>query len=363
MNSLKTILQNRINHVKTPALMVAILFCGFYSFAQAPGLSIGNVGVCDNTSVLVPLFGNNLSNIGAITLFISYDSQSLSFDTIESLDPQLSGLMAHAIPSPSRVSIVWSKTSGATFLSSTMLKLKFTVLQKSSNIAFVTANCELANNFLPPQVISVNYTDGSTFSSLPSITSDPENKTIFSQSNAVFQVTSPNATGFSWQENRAGGTNWSPVSESDTYSGTLTNTLTIKKVPASFNQFKYRCLLTRSACPALTEFATLSVDSVTGIPGQLSHEILHLSINPNPFSRSTAINYSVPEHGYVDIKIFSMSGKLMETPVEKFQPSGSYRLGDNFVYLPAGIYFCKYVFTGASNVYEASVKIIKTNQN
>jgi hypothetical protein len=360
MNSLIPGIQNRITNLRAVALVMGFLFCTLLSVAQPPSLTIGNVGVCNTPTVLVPLNGSNLSNIGAITLFISYDSLSLSFDTIENVDPQLNQIMAHAMSNPPRVSLVWSKTSGATFLNNTLLKLKFTVLQKTSALRFVQANCELATNAIPPQIITVNYSDGSVFSSYPAISADPENKTIFSQSNVAFQVSSPNATGFSWQESRSSGAAWTNLSESGTYTGTQTNILTIKKVPANYNQFLYRCILNLNTCPAISSSALLTVDSLTGIQGQPSQEILHLRISPNPVTDNTAIYYYVPEQGSVSLKIYSMTGKLMGNPVENIQASGSFRLHDNFVYLPAGIYFCKYVFKSTAHVYETCQKLIKT---
>jgi hypothetical protein len=363
MNSLKASIQSRKILFKVTHLVMIILLCNLLSYGQTPGLTIGNVGVCGNTTVLVPLLGNNLTNIGAITLFINYDSQSLQYDTVESIDPQLSGMLAHALTNPSRVSLVWSKTSGASFPNTTLLKLKFTVLQKPSNISFVIANCELANISIPPQIISVNYSDGSIFSGDPTISSDPQDKTIFSQSNAVFQVVSPNASGFTWQEKRPAVGIWLPLSESSTYAGTQTSTLTIKKAPVSFNQFQYRCFLTKNPCSAVSGHAILSVDSVTGISGQLSRDILHLSIDPNPFSDNCTLNYVVPEYGFVSIKIFSMTGKIMGAPVEEYKIPGTYSFGLNFVYLPVGIYVSKYVFTSSERSYETSQKLIKTGQN
>jgi hypothetical protein len=328
--------------------------------AQPASLSIGNIGVCNSTSVLVPLNGTSLSNIGAITLFISYDSLSLSFDTIESVDPQLTQIMANAISNPPRVSLVWSKTSGATFLNGTLLKLKFTVLHKPTSLGFVTLNCELANNSIPPQVVAINYFSGSVFDSEPTISANPENKTIFSQSNVDFQVASSNATGFSWQESRTGGSQWNTLIENSTYIGTQTNTLTIKKVPVNFNQFHYRCIVNANACPAFSAAAVLTVDSITGMPGQLSKEILHLRINPDPFSEKTAICYHVPGQGFVSVKIYTLTGQLIMEPVGEYKTTGSYRFEDNFVSLPAGIYLCKYEFKGNAGIYETSQKMIKT---
>ncbi|MCX6304743.1 MAG: T9SS type A sorting domain-containing protein [Bacteroidetes bacterium] len=362
MHIVKTSLLNRNFSLSVTSLVMMFLFCSLVMKAQSPGLSLGKVGVCNNTTVLIPLTGNNLSNIGAITLFINYDSLSLSFNAIENVDPQLTnGLIFNKLSNPPRIAIVWSKTSGANFQNSTLLNLKFDILQKTGNVGFVKGNCEIANIALPPEVLTVGYTDGSIFEATPVISSEPENKTVPSQSNAVFQVVSPNASGYSWQETRNDGILWSNLSETTRYSGTQTNTLTLRQVPAGYDNFMYRCILSSNSCLSISASAKLSVDSLAGIAGQPSRPILHLTNSPNPFSGQTTIEYSVPGNGNATIKIFSMTGQIMGKPVDRVHVAGLYRVEDNLVYLPAGVYFCQYVFKGTAGVYESYRKMIKIN--
>jgi len=342
--------------------MLFFLFGGLFVNAQTPSLSIGNVGVCNNDiTVSVPIKGNNFSDIGAITLFINYNDQNLEFSSIENINPQLFGIMVNTLSNPSRIALVWTNTTGATFMNDTLLNLKFTVLQHSGDLSFAIDSCEFANISLPPQVIAVNYSNGSIFEAKPTISSEPENKTVPSQSNAVFQVASPNASGYLWQESRNDEISWTTLSETNTYAGTQTNTLTIRQVSLYFNQFRYRCLLNPNSCNAVSTSAILSVDSITGIPGQAANEILSLTNSPNPFSGETTIEFSVPEQGFVTIKIFSMMGQIMGTPAESPYSKGSYRLEKKYVYLPAGIYFCHYVFKGTASTYETNNKMIKIN--
>ncbi len=362
MYLLKTSTIHRISAIRKMFLITALMLSGLLLNAQTPSLTLGTVGICNNTFVSIPLIGNNLSNIGAITLFIKYDSLSLSFSSVENIDPQLSsGLIFNSLYNPPRIAIVWSKTSGATFMNTTLLKLRFDVIKKTGNLEFIIDKCEIANAALPPEIITVNYTNGSVFGALPTITSEPENKTVSPQSNAAFQVSSPNASGYIWQESRNNGINWTNLSESSFYAGTQTNTLVINQVPVNYNQFRYRCMLNPITCALVSASAILSVDSLAGIAGQPSRSILHLTNSPNPFSEKTTIEYSVPEYGYVTIKIFSMTGQTMEIPVSKLQKAGQYKVEDNFIMLPAGIYFCQYVFNGQSSFCETNRKIIKIN--
>jgi|GEM_PF-2846063 len=359
MNSLKTSFLDRNFIIRTCVPVMMFLLFSLLVNAQPATLAIGNVGVCKDATVLVPITGNNLYNIGAITLFINYNDTSLAFNSIQNIDPQLNGLIFNTLTNPSRVAIVWSKTSGATFLNTLLLNLKFDVLNQTSNLSFAKEICEVANISLPPQIIEVAYTDGSIFEATPVISSEPENKTIISQSDAVFQVGSPNASGFSWQESRNDGILWSDLTETNTYTGTFSNTLIIKHVPVYYNNYRYRCILNPTNCIAVSAPAILSVDSLAGSTGQHIPGTINLTNKPNPFSGKTSIEYAVPEFGYVTIKIFSMTGQIMEIPVEGPHAAGLYRVEDTFVYLPAGIYFCQYLFKGTARVYETYRKMIK----
>lgn len=339
------------------------LLCGFLLTAQPAGLTLANVVGCENNTVLIPLTGNNLTNIGAITLFISYDTLSLKFLSVENVNPQLNGLLANTMSNPPMISIVWSKTAGATFQNTTLFFLKFTVLQKSSSLSFIRKICEIANNAIPPQVLDVNFSDGSVYPADPVILSEPENRTVLSQSNVNFQVSSPNASSYAWQESRTNGTLWLNLPESFPYSGSQTNTLTIQHVSVNFDQFRYRCILNPNNCDLISATAILSVDSTTGFSDNFPGETKYLSNSPNPFSDKTTLDYFVPENGPVTIKIFSMTGQVMGVPVEGKHTAGYYRMQDNFVYLPVGVYFIRYVCKGTSRIYEINRKIIKINRN
>jgi len=317
------------------------------------------VGVCNNTTVLLPLVGNDLSDIGAITLFINYDDQRLVFNSLENIDPQLEGIMVNTLTNPSRVGIVWSKTTGASFPNSSLLSLKFDLIQSTADLNFIKNNCEIANVSIPPQIIDVTYQDGSVYPAKPDITSEPENKTVSALSNVIFQVVSPNATAFSWQESRDNGVSWSGLFEMNPYTGTQTNSLSIHQVPASFDHFQYRCILNSASCPVVSTAATLSIDSHSGISGQPGASVLHLTNSPNPFSGKTTLEYSVPERGFVTIKLFSMTGQFIGTPVESLHDEGLFRIEDSFINLPVGIYFCRYAFKSPVNAYETYRKIVK----
>lgn len=66
---------------------------------------------------------------------------------------------------------------------------------------------------------------------------------------------------------------------------------------------------------------------------------------PNPFNPETVIKYSLPNSGYVELKVFNVMGKEVKTLVSGKQEAGTYNVSFNpgSSSLPSGTYFCRLV--------------------
>jgi len=62
---------------------------------------------------------------------------------------------------------------------------------------------------------------------------------------------------------------------------------------------------------------------------------------PNPFNPTTVIEYQIPKQSNVSLKIFDVSGKLVETLVHENQRTGSHKVNWDAANHPSGIYFYK----------------------
>ncbi len=60
---------------------------------------------------------------------------------------------------------------------------------------------------------------------------------------------------------------------------------------------------------------------------------------PNPFNPSTIIRYTIPENGFVKIKIFDILGREVSTLINKEQNSGNYEVEFDASNLTSGVYF------------------------
>jgi hypothetical protein len=72
---------------------------------------------------------------------------------------------------------------------------------------------------------------------------------------------------------------------------------------------------------------------------------------PNPFHLTTSFPYDVAANGRVTIRIFDVSGRLVRTLIDRFEPAGSRTVGwdgrsDDGNLVPSGVYFCKIKIPG-----------------
>lgn len=65
---------------------------------------------------------------------------------------------------------------------------------------------------------------------------------------------------------------------------------------------------------------------------------------PNPFNPKTNIEFRIPKYGFITINIYDISGKLIETIVNKNLSKGNYKLSWNGINKSSGIYFYSLFF-------------------
>lgn len=75
----------------------------------------------------------------------------------------------------------------------------------------------------------------------------------------------------------------------------------------------------------------------SGVPEKF---LLHQNY-PNPFNPSTKINYEIKSSGVVTLKVFDLTGKIIETLVNEMQSAGIYEVEFYGAFLSSGIYFYK----------------------
>jgi hypothetical protein len=98
-----------------------------------------------------------------------------------------------------------------------------------------------------------------------------------------------------------------------------------------------------------------NVTGVTGSQGNIVPGIFNLGQNyPNPFNPKTVISYQLPVMSKVNLKIYDILGREVETLVNEVKQAGSYSVRWNALGMPSGVYFYRLVATTVSSGHAGS---------
>ena len=127
-------------------------------------------------------------------------------------------------------------------------------------------------------------------------TVQPANQTTTCTGNATFTTAaSGTAITYQWQESTNGGTTYTNITNGGIYSGATTAALTLTNIPASYNTYRYRAVIT-GTCTAATNSnaAILTVNAppaATVFPASPVNACLG---TPQPISITTAAGFGAP---------------------------------------------------------------------
>ena len=65
------------------------------------------------------------------------------------------------------------------------------------------------------------------------------------------------------------------------------------------------------------------------------------SIYPNPFNPITSIEYSLPENADIELIVYNIHGRHIQTLMQGFQTAGYHSINWNAQNYPSGIYFIR----------------------
>jgi hypothetical protein len=70
----------------------------------------------------------------------------------------------------------------------------------------------------------------------------------------------------------------------------------------------------------------------------IPEKIMITAVYPNPFNASTKIQYKIPCNGWVEVKIYDITGKLINHLFSSSERAGEYTITWNAANLSSGIY-------------------------
>lgn len=143
--------------------LICLLILGSYHFIASQTVTVGSVESTAGSSILVPVNFENLDNIGAILLFITYDDAILTYDGVTNIVPQGAGTIAFPSSNPTKIGLSWiAGSSGVNFPDGKYLDIQFTFNGGYSDLTFLTQACEIAE--FDGTILDVTYIDGSVYS-------------------------------------------------------------------------------------------------------------------------------------------------------------------------------------------------------
>jgi hypothetical protein len=229
-----------------------IILLPLFMKSQNATATLGNVASCVGANTLVPLVVTDFNNIGAMTIYISYDTNAAEFLSIQNINPAIPGSVTFNAYD-GQVSIAYSCPTPFFISGESLFDLDFTYLGDSTSLTF-NPGTEIADINL--DIVPLDTYPGSISTSIQ-IIAQPDSVQSYPDHDVLFRVLSSGDINFQWQENT--GTNWNNLQNSNTYQGVTNDTLIITDVPLSFNGNLYRCVLTAGNCSENTTPALLEV--------------------------------------------------------------------------------------------------------
>ena len=220
--------------------------------SQNATATLGNITSCAGENVLVPLDVTDFNDVGAMTIYIGYDTNAAEFLSIININPSIPGSVSYNAED-GQVNIAYSYITPFYITGEKLFDLSFSFLGDSTLLPFLPGT-EIANSNL--EIIPVDIFDGSIKNSIQ-IINQPDSVQSYPDNDVIFRVTSTGNPEYQWQVNTGSG--FSDLQNNSTYSGVTNDTLIIYDVPLSFNGYTYRCELTSDECVEISDTALLEV--------------------------------------------------------------------------------------------------------
>lgn len=233
-------------------------------------------------SAIIPVTVTGFQSVAAFSLVFSYDTTVLTYTGYQALNPLLapSGTFV-ANAQGGKVYLAWSSTGAVSAGDGTLVELLFTAVTGTSNLTWdlvTPGNCEYS--YLNGNPIPANFVNGSrVVYGVPTIVTQPVNRTIAKGQNTTFSVTATGAgLTYQWQSSPEGGSIWTDLSNGGYYSNVTAATLNITGAQLALSGTLYRCRVGGTCLPVVwSDSARLIVlpniittcTSLTTCPGQI----------------------------------------------------------------------------------------------
>ncbi len=249
-------------------LLTMIVLLSFQSnFAQETEIGISSIIACPENEVALSINVENLINVGAISLYISYDTARLTFLEANNIHPNFQGLIYNAMTLPTpQIGISWTSINGTDLISGVLLDMIFFYHDSITTLGF-NPGCEITTPDF--ETINANFTDGG-IEPLILITQQPIDQTVIQPEPVFFIVEAAGNNSYIWQRSINGGITYSDLTNSILYQNVDTPELHITSTNTLISNTRYRCRIMTGNCIVYSNSALLKV--IVPIHQQFSFE-------------------------------------------------------------------------------------------
>lgn len=321
------------NLFKISTMKIRFFLLSFFLFAVSQlsisqTLQINNIQACTGDTVIAEITNTSIDTIGAVTIYIAYDTASVSYINMFNFNSQLNGVLYNDIKNLSgqsvgKIAISWVASSNGVNLSSGIFgKIKFKAKNSNSFFQFLP-DCEITNYMT--NLYNINYVDGSIVVHQPVVIQNQPVLFVNSGQNAIISLHSLSICSKQWQKKV--NNIWENLQNNSDYQCVDCDTLSLLSFNNIPNGSVFRCKL-NNYC------STIYSDSVTINNTNVSEEKPSVKFSPNPFNESILIK---SENAINFLKIYQSDGKLLEI---FYFPQNTYEVFINDLYdLSKGLYF------------------------
>ena len=223
--------------------------------SQNATATIDSVSSCAGDTALVPVNVLDFIDIGAMTIYIGYDTNSAEFISLANVNPVIPGAITYN-GAGGQVAIAYSSISGFTITNGKLFDLRYLLTSNSTELTF-DPGTEIANTDL--EVIPLDTNNGGMYNAI-NILEQPDSVQAYPDTDVTFTtLVAGNTIAYQWEENTGSG--WISLQNNTLYSGTDTDSLTVHDVTLSYNGYTYRCILTSGNCSQYSDIALLEVNT------------------------------------------------------------------------------------------------------
>ncbi|MCX6273237.1 MAG: hypothetical protein NTU44_18870, partial [Bacteroidetes bacterium] len=263
---------------------------------------LGSVSSCPANQVTIPVTVTNCNNIGSFS-FEVYPPSCLTFIGLTNQNSALSGTVT-ANQQPNFLGINWIGSASTNVGNGVLFDLQFAYTSGSGAFTFdngVSRFSDISNNTLPATFVNGTV---SPLATTPVIDQQPADQTISANTNTNITVAATGANTYLWEVSTDGGSTWAAIVAGVNYGGITSSDLQIINTPATFDGYKYRCILTETTCNlAVTSNAamltvtasstdiTTTIGSVTICPSADSTLMVTIPVNVINFVGVASANF------------------------------------------------------------------------